>query len=61
MEQPDWKNINDPYEHCDACAYKRAGECKVYDRFQKYPRKADGTGGLGMCIRIGEKDAKERT
>ena len=31
MEQPDWKNINDPYEHCDVCAYKRAGECKVYD------------------------------
>ena len=53
MEQPDWKNINDPYEHCDACAYKRAGECKVYDRLQKYPRRPDGTGGLGMCIRIG--------
>lgn len=44
-----------PYDHCDVCEYKRAGECKVYDRFQKYPRKADGTGGLGMCIRIGGK------
>ena len=48
LGQPDWKNIKEPYEHCDLCAYKRAGECKVYDRFQKYPRKADGTGGLGM-------------
>lgn len=52
-EQPDWKNIMDPFEHCDLCAYKRTGDCKVYDRLQKYPRRPDGTGGLGMCIRIG--------
>jgi len=55
LGQPDWKNIKEPYEHCDLCAYKRAGECKVYDRFQKYPRKADGTGGGRIEFRIGGK------
>lgn len=37
-----------PYLHCDECKYK-GNRCRVWDRFQRYPREE---GGLGMCIKI---------
>lgn len=41
-----------PYDHCSECEY-RGNKCKVWDRFQRLPRNADGSGGLGLCIKIG--------
>lgn len=38
-----------PYEHCGKCEYKDK-KCKIWDRFQRYPRE---NGGLGICIKIG--------
>ena len=40
---------NQPYLHCNKCKYK-GNKCRVYDRFQRYPKEE---GGLGMCIKIG--------
>lgn len=38
-----------PYLHCDKCEHKDK-KCRVWDKFQRYPR---AEGGLGMCIKIG--------
>lgn len=38
-----------PYEDCSKCEHKDK-KCKVWDRFQRYPRE---DGGSGMCIKIG--------
>lgn len=49
MEQKE--ELQKPYEHCEQCKFKDK-KCKVWDRFQRYPRENDG---LGLCIKIAGK------
>ena len=35
---------------CHLC--EKRDDCYIRDKFQRLPRRADGTGGLGMCPKL---------
>ena len=36
--------------NCHLC--EKRDDCHIRDKFQRLPRRADGTGGLGMCPKL---------
>lgn len=37
---------------CDCSLCEKRDDCYIRDKFQRLPRRADGTGGLGMCPKL---------
>ena len=37
---------------CDCSLCEKRDDCHIRDKFQRLPRRANGTGGLGMCPKL---------